>query len=84
MSLEPLSILEVRVQEMIDLVLQLKEENTALESERAQLQAALEQLRQERAEVRLRVEKMLGTLTHLEGAEESLSEEEGGEQKASS
>jgi len=88
MSLEYLEILENRVQEMIELVKHLKEKNSAVEDELSQqradfhaLQQERGQLQEERGEVRQRVEKILGTLKHLDGMEERPSMEQESEQE---
>ena len=81
MSLEYLEILEKRVQEMIDLVKHLREKNVSLEEELIQQKEAFHQLQEERGEVRRRVERILGTLSPLDEAEETISVEREGEQE---
>lgn len=63
---EQLEVLEARVQTMIDLIKKLKREKEALEAKMIQQEREFRQLQEERGEVRLRIERILGTLNHLE------------------
>ena len=69
---EQLEVLETRVQEMIELIKHLKKEKAVLEAKINQREKEFDQLHDERGEVRLRIEKILGALNHLD-AEPSLS-----------
>jgi chromosome segregation ATPase len=78
MAVDRLTSLETRVRELVDLIQTLKRENTGLKSD---LRAARERLvRQhasgdhwvsERADIKARIEKVLGELDSLEFIEES-------------
>lgn len=63
---EQLEVLEVRVQEMIELIKRLKREKEGLEAKVNEQAREFRQLQEERGEVRLRIERILGTLNHLE------------------
>lgn len=63
---EQLEVLEARVQTMIELIKKLKREKEALEAKVSQREREFRQLQEERGEVRLRIERILGTLNHLE------------------
>ncbi len=64
-SLEDLDLLEKRVHELIQQLKDLKGEKRALEAQLSEQAESFLHLQQERAEVRGRVEKILGTLNHL-------------------
>ncbi|MCG3115349.1 MAG: cell division protein ZapB [Candidatus Manganitrophus sp. SA1] len=70
---EQLEVLEARVQEMIELIKRLKREKEGLEAKVNEQAREFRQLQEERGEVRLRIERILGTLNHLE-IQESLEE----------
>lgn len=63
---EQLEVLEARVQEMIELVKRLKKEKAGLEAKVNLREKEFNQLQEERGKVRLRIEKLLGTLNHLD------------------
>ncbi|NKE71431.1 cell division protein ZapB [Candidatus Manganitrophus noduliformans] len=63
---EQLEVLEARVQEMIELIKKLKREKEGLEAKVNEQAREFRQLQEERGEVRLRIERILGTLNHLE------------------
>lgn len=63
---EQLEVLEARVQEMIELIKHLKKEKAGLEAKINQREKEFNQLQDERGKVRLRIEKLLGTLHHLD------------------
>lgn len=63
---EELEILETRVQAMIELIKKLKREKEGLEAKISEREREFRQLQEERGEVRLRIERILGTLNHLE------------------
>ena len=65
MDLEYLGLLETRVQGMIDLLRTTKNENLLLKTELTEKTEALHLLQEERGQVRLRVEKILGALSHV-------------------
>lgn len=71
---EQLEVLEARVQEMIELIKRLKREKEGLEAKVNEQAREFRQLQEERGEVRLRIERILGTLNHLE-IQESLGED---------
>lgn len=71
---EQLEVLEARVQEMIELIKRLKREKEGLEAKVDEQAREFRQLQEERGEVRLRIERILGTLNHLD-IQESLEEE---------
>lgn len=71
---EQLEVLETRVQEMIELIKRLKREKEGLEAKVDEQAREFRQLQEERGEVRLRIERILGTLNHLD-IQESLEEE---------
>ncbi|MCG3113054.1 MAG: cell division protein ZapB [Candidatus Manganitrophus sp.] len=71
---EQLEVLEARVQEMIELIKRLKREKEGLEAKVNEQAREFRQLQEERGEVRLRIERILGTLNHLE-IQESLEED---------
>lgn len=62
---EQLEVLEARVQEMIELIKRLKREKEGLEAKVGEQAREFHQLQEERGEVRLRIERILGTLNHL-------------------
>lgn len=66
MALEQLELLESRIQEMIGIIKRLKQEKAGLETTVAQREKEFHQLQEERTKARLRIEKILGTLNHLE------------------
>ncbi|MFQ5542991.1 MAG: hypothetical protein ACE5FY_01415 [Nitrospiria bacterium] len=66
MELEYLSVLESRVQQMISLIKQLREEKQLLENKLNEQQREFEGIQQERANIRDRVERILETINHLE------------------
>ncbi|MFQ5779545.1 MAG: cell division protein ZapB [Nitrospiria bacterium] len=66
MELAQLEILETRVQEMIELIKRLKKEKAELEEKIDQREKECQDLQEERGKVRLRIEKLLGRLNHLE------------------
>lgn len=63
---EQLEVLEARVQAMIELIKKLKREKEGLEAKISQREMEFRQLQEERGEVRLRIERILGTLNHME------------------
>jgi chromosome segregation ATPase len=63
---EQLEVLEARVQEMIELIKRLKREKEGLEAKVSEREREFRHLQEERGEVRLRIERILGTLNHLE------------------
>jgi septal ring factor EnvC (AmiA/AmiB activator) len=63
---EQLEVLEERVQEMIELIKHLKKEKAGLEAKINQREKEFNQLQDERGKVRLRIEKLLGTLNLLD------------------
>ncbi len=65
MELEYLTILEKRVKEMLEMIKTLREENHRLECQLTEREKSTQALRQERSEVRGRVEKVLTKLNHL-------------------
>lgn len=67
---EQLEVLETRVQAMIEMIKKLKREKELLEAQIGQREREFRQLQEERGEVRLRIERILGTLNHLEVPEE--------------
>ncbi|TAJ98463.1 MAG: cell division protein ZapB [Candidatus Manganitrophaceae bacterium] len=67
---EQLEVLETRVQAMIEMIKKLKREKELLEAKVGQREREFRQLQEERGEVRLRIERILGTLNHLEVPEE--------------
>ena len=71
---EQLEVLETRVQEMIELIKRLKREKEGLEAKVNEQAREFRQLQEERGEVRLRIERILGTLNHLD-IQESLEED---------
>jgi len=71
---EQLEVLEARVQEMIELIKRLKREKEGLEAQIREREREFRQLQEERGEVRLRIERILGTLNDLE-AQESIEED---------
>ncbi|MBI3805106.1 MAG: cell division protein ZapB [Nitrospirae bacterium] len=71
---EQLEVLESRVQTMIDLIKKLKREKEGLEVKINQQEREFRQLQEERGEVRLRIERILGTLNHLE-VQEAIEED---------
>lgn len=71
---EQLEVLEARVQEMIELIKRLKREKEGLEAKVNEQAREFRQLQEERGEVRLRIERILGTLNHLE-IQESFEED---------
>ncbi len=73
---EQLEVLESRVQAMIDLIKKLKMEKEGLEAKINQREREFRQLQEERGEVRLRIERILGTLNHLEMPESAEADAE--------
>ncbi len=61
-----LEVLETRVQEMIALTNRLKKDKAGLETRMNQKEREWNQAQEEREKVRLRIEKILGTINHLE------------------
>ncbi len=77
MELEYLTILEERVQEMIEMIKTLRQEKSTLELQLSEREKSHRELQQERGEVRHRVEKILGTLNHLNnGTDNTIMEKE--------
>lgn len=75
MDLEYLGLLETRVQGMIELLRSTKNENRLLKTELAEKTETLHHLEEERGQVRLRVEKILTTLSQVgEDSEPQLDE----------
>ena len=81
MSLEKMETLEVRVRDLVELVQELKQANGSLQQqlnlvqeELAKQEAASRELEEERSNIRLRIEKVLGQLDGLETSEASLQE----------
>ncbi len=66
---EQLEVLESRVQTMIEMIKKLRGEKEGLEAKVSQREREFRQLQEERGEVRLRIERILGTLSHLEEQE---------------
>jgi len=64
--LEDLDLLEKRVHELIQQLKNLKAEKRDLETQLSEQSQSFQNLQQERVEVRGRVEKILGTLNHLD------------------
>lgn len=62
-----LEILEVRVSEMIEKIKTLRLEKEQLSSEMSKRDSTFRQFQEERRQVRKRLEKLLGTLNHVEG-----------------
>ncbi|MFQ5779600.1 MAG: cell division protein ZapB [Nitrospiria bacterium] len=75
MELAQLEILEARVQEMIELIRHLKKEKAELAAKIDQREKECQGLQEERGAVRLRIEKLLVKLNHLE--KDSLISDEG-------
>lgn len=87
MDLEYLGILESRVQEMIKLLQTTKEEKRILEERLSEQSEAFQVLQAEREEVRQRVERILGNLSHVNHDPENVMAEqeadpEGGQKTA--
>ncbi len=76
MELEYLGILESRVQEIIRLLHTTKEENRILEERLSEQTEAFQALQAEREEVRQRVERILGNLSHIKNEEENVMAEQ--------
>jgi len=81
MELEYLGVLENRVQEMIRLLHTTKEENRILEERLSEQSTAFQALQAEREEVRQRVERILGNLSHVNNETEDVMAEQGVEQE---
>ncbi len=64
--MEDLDLLEKRVHELIQQLKDLKAEKQELETQLSEQAQSFHHLQQERVEVRGRVEKILGTLNHLD------------------
>ena len=60
-------LLESRVSEMIERMKALRTEKIQLSSEISEQERAFRQLQEERRVIRKRLEKLLGTLNHVEG-----------------
>lgn len=78
MALDRMEALEARVRKMVDMIQDLKETNASLEKELEHARAHLEQQEsesrrweEERADIRSRIEKVLGELDSLEALEEA-------------
>ncbi len=76
MELEYLGVLESRVQEMIRLLQTTKEENRVLEERLSEQSEAFQALQAEREEVRQRVERILGNLSHVDNETENVMAEQ--------
>lgn len=76
MELEYLGILESRVQEIIGLLHTTKEENRILEERLSEQTEAFQALQAEREEVRQRVERILGNLSHINNEKENVMAEQ--------
>ena len=81
MSLEKMETLEVRVRGLVELVQELKQANGALQQqlnlvqeELARQEVVASELEEERVNVKLRIEKVLGQLDSLETSEAGLQE----------
>ena len=81
MSLEKMETLEVRVRDLVELVQELKQANGSLQQqlnlvqeELARREAAARELEDERSNIKLRIEKVLGQLDGLETSEAGLQE----------
>ncbi|GEM_PF-1556163 len=81
MDLEYLGILETRVQEMIRLLQSTREEKRMLEARLAEQAEAFQGLQAEREEVRQRIERILGNLSHVNQEAESVMAEQGADQE---
>ncbi|MEK7286755.1 MAG: hypothetical protein AAB035_05610 [Nitrospirota bacterium] len=64
-----LELLESRVSKMIEQLQSLRSEKDHLSKEIRQQESLLRQFREERTLIRKRLEKILGTLNHVEGKE---------------
>ncbi len=62
-----LEVLESRVSQMIEKLKSLRLEKEKLSSEVSKQASAFRQMQEERRQVRKRLEKLLGTLNHVEG-----------------
>ncbi len=78
MALDRMEALEARVRKMVDMIQDLKETNASLEKELERARAHLEQQEsesrrweEERADIRSRIEKVLGELDSHEALEEA-------------
>jgi FtsZ-binding cell division protein ZapB len=78
MALDRMEALEARVRKMVDMIQDLKETNASLEKELERTRARMEQQEsesrrweEERADIRTRIEKVLGELDSLEALEEA-------------
>ncbi|NOY83411.1 MAG: hypothetical protein GXO96_01060 [Nitrospirae bacterium] len=76
MELEYLGILESRIQEIIGLLHTTKEENRILEERLSEQTEAFQALQAEREEVRQRVERILGNLSHINNEKENVMAEQ--------
>jgi predicted nucleic acid-binding Zn-ribbon protein len=65
---------------MIELIKHLKKEKAVLEARINQREKEFDQLQDERGEVRLRIERILGTLNHLDGEPSVLTKGSAGEE----
>ena len=81
MSLEKMETLELRVRDLVELVRELKQANGSLQQqlhlvqeELARREAAARELEDERSNIRLRIEKVLGQLDGMETSEAGLQE----------
>jgi chromosome segregation ATPase len=81
MSLEKLEALEVRVKRLVDMIQDLKQANGVLQQELAQARQSLNQQEglsqdweEERAHIRIRIEKVLDDLHFLETQDNELQE----------
>lgn len=81
MSLEKMETLELRVRDLVELVQELKQANGSLQQqlnlvqeELARREAAARELEDERSNIRLRIEKVLGQLDGMETSEAGLQE----------
>jgi len=81
MDLEYLGILETRVQEMIRLLQTTTEEKRNLEAQLAEQAEAFQGLQAEREEVRQRIERILGNLSHVNHESEPVMAEQGAEEE---
>ena len=81
MSLEKMETLELRVRDLVELVQELKQANGSLQQqlnlvqeELARREATARELEDERSNIRLRIEKVLGQLDGMETSEAGLQE----------
>ncbi|MFY9269463.1 MAG: hypothetical protein WAO55_06910 [Candidatus Manganitrophaceae bacterium] len=75
---EQLEVLESRVREMIEVIKKLKREKEGLEMRIAEREREFQQLQEERGEARLRIERIMETLGHLQGHDRTENDSEVG------